>query len=169
MQEWEIENTRKVYASVSLDEVCQMRDKYARHKSAAAQEMAELLKQIITERIAQEEDQTPATWSKADAEKPKPLTEKEKRLKEEERIQRITQGGRYLPPPKTEPSITQLEYNQRQALNAPPPINFYACRNCTRFKRADDCTGECQINPHFFSSRRQTYAEWLASEKKRGE
>jgi hypothetical protein len=169
MQEWEIENTRKVYASVSLDEVCQMRDKYARHKSAAAQEMAALLKQIITERIAQEYE-SPSSWSRTAEPKPK-LSPADQRKREEQRIERETQGGRFLPRPKepASPYRNQTDYNLHRNGNAPPPVNYYACRNCNRFKRADDCTGECQTNPHFFSARRQTYAEWLESEKKRGE
>jgi hypothetical protein len=181
MQDWEIEAMRRACANTTWQEIKEMRDRYAhytRSKSdsagARAKEAAELMQQILEEKLAEEDKQpTAAEWAAQEAAKEKPLTPAEARKKaqqdRERELRRLSRDGTVIPPSAPDsPYRTQQDFDLQRALNSPPPINYYACRNCTRFKRADDCTGECQINPHFFSARRQTYAEWLASEKKRG-
>jgi hypothetical protein len=171
MQDFEIAAMRTAWANASWQEIRDMRDRYARSKSASAKESAELMQQILEERLAEEDEPTPAAWSKANPEKPKPLTPAEERRKEELRMERETQGGRFLPKPKApeSPYRNQLEYNQHQALMTPavPPISPYACLECTRFKKAASCCGACE-SPTFWQARRMTLAEYkafLASQK----
>src|ERR1700746_604184 len=99
MEDRMIQSTRKAYANATLDQICEDRNHFSRFKSVGAQETVKLLQQIIEEKLA-EVEASPSSWSKANTEKPKPLTPAEERKREEQRIERETQGGRFLPRPR---------------------------------------------------------------------
>ena len=173
MEQWEIDQTRAIYAKCDLDELCQMRDKYSRHRSSAAKEMSELLQQILKERLAEEETVSPAAWSKATTEpKKKPLSPAEEKRREGQRIERETQGGRFLPRPKDpeSPYKSQLDYVQQQSLMRAhlPFKGVHSCPDCVEGRRAPSCTSHCD-QPGWWQAKRATLAETAAYEARRSE
>jgi hypothetical protein len=163
----QIEVFRKAYANATCEQITEDRNKAARLK---AHDSAEVLHQILLERLAAEDGElTPTAWAETVAPKKKPLTAKEKREKEERRIERETRNGRDLPRPR-EPHAeftNQTEYDLFRASTAPPPVSPYACIDCRENYRAPTCTGHCD-SPRFFESRRMSrteYAAFLASQR----
>jgi len=165
MQDFAEAALRAAYANSDWRELREARDHYSRFKSVGAQESVAILQELLEARLAEDEQPSPAEWSKAKPQKPKPLSPAEERRREEQRIERETQGGRFLPRPKTpeSPYRNQLEYSQHQALTTPaiPPISPYACLECTRFKKAASCCGACE-SPTFWQARRMSRAEYKA-------
>jgi hypothetical protein len=162
----QIEVFRKSYANATCEQITEDRNKAARLK---AHDSAEILHQILIERLADENKSlSVAEWSKTAEPKKKPLTATEKRERER-RIDRETRGGRDLPRPR-EPHAefaNQTEYSLFRASTASPPISPYSCCDCRENYRAPTCTGHCDL-PRFFESRRMSrteYAAYLESQK----
>src|ERR1700678_2419007 len=102
---------RKAYANATIEQITEDRNKAARLK---AYESADVLQQVLIEKLADEDKSlSAAEWAQTVAPKKKPLTAKEKREKEERRIERETRSGRDLPRPKepTSDFANQTEYN----------------------------------------------------------
>jgi hypothetical protein len=159
---------RSAYANATVEDIQYDRDRAAHFK---AKDTEKVLQEILEEKLAQDDKQTSAAeWAQTVAPKKKPLTAKEKREKEERRIERETRGGQDLPRPREyhNPEFAnQTEYDLFRASTAPPPVSPYACLDCRENYRAPTCTGHCE-SPRFFESRRMSrteYAAFLASQK----
>ena len=118
MLDWQETAVRNAFRDATWETVVEERNRYTKRTGTVAEEMRELLQTILEEKLAQDSEPTPAEWAKKESEKekPKPLTAAEQKRRDEARLERITQGGKYLPPPKLEPSLTQSKYIQRQNL-----------------------------------------------------
>jgi hypothetical protein len=168
LTEEEVIRITEAYRDASVEIMQAAQTASARH---AQSDVVDLLQELIEAKVkAENEPVLPSTWSESVKPKPK-LTAAEKKRMEEKRIDRETQGGRFLPKPKDpEPRWkNQQAFDCDVRLYAPAPVSPYACPTCTPFKRGEDCTGECTMNPRFFSARRMTWAEFREFERRRGE
>jgi len=163
----QVEVFRKAYANATCEQITEDRNKAARLK---AHDSAEVLHQILIERLAHEDKSlSVAEWSQTAEPKKKPLSAEEKREREQRCLDRETRGGRDLLRPR-EPHAAfanQTEYSLFRASIAPLPISPYSCCDCRENYRAPTCTGHCDL-PRFFESRRMSrteYAAYLASQK----
>ena len=99
MQDYEIEAIRKAYSNSSWQDISDARDRALKFPKAA--EAAELLQQLLEEKLADEEKQkqSPAEWSKANPtpERTKTLTLKERKAKELEHLKKVTKDGTVIP------------------------------------------------------------------------
>jgi SHS2 domain-containing protein len=172
LTESQIAVMRSAYATATVEEI-----KYARDRAAhcKAKDSENVLQELLEEKIALDDKQpSVAEWAETVAPKKKPLTAKEKREKEERRIEGETRGGRDLPRPCEPHSefANQTEYILFRASTAPPAESPYACLDCRENYRAPTCTGACS-DPKFFRARRMTHAEFathqshLAAEARR--
>jgi hypothetical protein len=167
LTESQIAVIRSAYVNATVEEIKYDRDRAAHFK---AKDTEKVLQEMLEEKLAQDDKQpSAAEWAETVAPKKRPLTAKEKREKEERRIERETRGGRDLPRPKEPASdfANQTEYNLFRTSTTPPPISPYSCLECRENYRAPTCTGHCE-SPRFFESRRMSrteYAAFLASQK----
>jgi hypothetical protein len=165
LNESQIAIIRSAYATATVEDIKYDRDRAAHFK---AKDTEKVLQEMLEERLAQDDKEpSAAEWAQTAEPKKKPLTAKEKREKEERRIERETRNGRDLPRPR-EPHTefaNQSEYNLFRASTAPPPVSPYACLDCRENYRAPTCTGACS-DPKFFRARRMTHAEYVAYQER---
>jgi len=168
LTEDEVIRITEAYRDASIEIMQAAQTASARH---GQNDVVDLLQKLIEEKVkAENEPVLPSTWS--ESVKPKPtLSAAEKKRMEEKRIERETEGGRFLPKPKDPEPLwkNQQAYDCDMRLYAPAPVSPYACPSCTPFKRGENCTGECIMNPRFFSARRMTASEFREFERRRGE
>ncbi len=156
MQDYEIEAIRKAYATSSWQEICDARDRALKFPKAA--EAAELLQEILEERLAEDEKQkqSAAEWSKANTvpERAKTLTPEERKAKELAHLKRITKNGTVVPFVTPEsPYRNQRDYDQAHKKSEPAPRSPFSCPNCSPGKPHESCTGHCTSDPVFFERR----------------
>ena len=120
MLDWQETAVRNAFRDATWETVVEERKRYAKRTGTVAEEMRELLQTILEEKLAHEDaDQSSAEWSKSQEPKKRPLTAAEKKQREEARLERETQGGRFLPRPKEpeSPYKNQTEYEQARRMN----------------------------------------------------
>jgi hypothetical protein len=170
MQDWEIEAVRKAYATSSSDEIMEARNRAAKFPKAA--ETVKLLQQILEERMAEEREQSPAAWSKANTapERAKTVTPEERQAKELARLKRISKNGTVIPFVTPEsPYRDQRDYDQRTRTNTSSlKRDPRSCTTCSPSKPGPDCGGQC-TQPGFWQARMMTRSEMAAADTKRGE
>ncbi len=171
MQDYEIEAIRKAYSNSSWQDISDARDRALKFPKAA--EAAELLQQLLEEKLADEEKQkqSSAEWSKANPtpERTKTLTLKERKAKELEHLKKITKDGTVIPfvaPPPAYANQADYDVVRRSYEGARPVISLAACPHCTPNSKASDCTGACE-DPSFWSARRVSQQELEAIEQRR--
>jgi len=172
MQDFAEAALRAAYATATWEQIREDRDHYSRFKSVGAQESVAILQELLEARLAEDEQASPAEWSKAKLQKPKPLSPAEEKRREEQRIERETEGGRLPPRPKEpeSPYRNQLEYEQSQSLMRArlPFKGVHSCPDCRKGYRAPTCTDHCS-QPGWWQAKRATFAETAAYEARRGE